>query len=138
VVRPHDDRVEQSDVDQGGKAGKKPKDEMLQRGSLGVSVGSGDDGAHLMHVHEGSAAQLAGLSAGDVIIAVDGLRATRGNLSKLVGDRAPGTKLRVHAFRRDEMHEVDVVLKAPELEAAYFTLRTDVDADKKRAQWLRR
>jgi predicted metalloprotease with PDZ domain len=128
----------EGDADQGGKPGKKSRDEMLQRGTLGVTVGGGDDGAHLAHVHENSAAQLAGLSAGDVIIAVDGLRATRGNLSKLTGERAPGTKLRIHAFRRDELHEVDVVLKAPDLEAMYFTIATNDAAEKKRKAWLRR
>jgi predicted metalloprotease with PDZ domain len=132
-------RPVEGDADQGGKPGKKSREEALARGTLGVTVGGGDDGAHLAHVHENSAAQLAGLSAGDVIIAVDGLRASRGNLSKLTGERAPGTKLRIHAFRRDELHEVDVVLKAPELEAAYFIVKSNDEAgEKKRKAWLRR
>lgn len=130
----------EGDADQGGKPGKKSREEMVQRGTLGVTVGSGDEGAHLAHVHEGGAAQLAGLSAGDVVVAVDGLRATRGNLTKLVGERPPGTKLRIHAFRRDELHEVDVVLRAPELEAAFFTIATtpNEESEKKRKAWLRR
>lgn len=130
-------RPAESDHDQGGKAGKKPADDLAARGVLGVTLGGGDDGAHLASVHEGGAAQAAGLSAGDIILAVDGLRATRGNLQRLCGDRAPGACVRVHAFRRDELFEVDVVLQAPERDVAFYTLRaSDTAADQKRAAWL--
>ncbi|HEY4221249.1 MAG TPA: PDZ domain-containing protein [Myxococcota bacterium] len=131
-------RPSDGDSDQGGKAGKKPRDEVMQRGTLGVTIGGGDDGAHLAHVHDGGAAQEAGLSAGDVVIAVDGLKATRGNLHKLVGERAPGAKMRLHAFRRDELLEIDVVLKAPELDTAWLTIGKSDDATARRNAWLLR
>ncbi len=130
-------RPADSDSDLGGKPGKKPKDEVLKRGTLGVTLSHHhDDGAHLHVVHDGGAAQDAGLASGDVVIAVDGLRATRGNLRKLVGERAPGTRIHVHAFRRDELHEIDVVLKAPALDTAWLSLRTDEEAAARRAAWL--
>ncbi|MBI1948904.1 MAG: M61 family metallopeptidase [Deltaproteobacteria bacterium] len=130
-------RPAESDHDQGGKAAKKPVEELAARGVLGITLGSGDDGAHLAHVHDGGAAQAAGLSAGDVVVAVDGLRATRTNLLRLCGERPPGARLHVHAFRRDELLELEVVLRAPEHDVAYFTLRAGDDAaDGKRAAWL--
>jgi predicted metalloprotease with PDZ domain len=129
-------RPSEGDSDQGGKPGKKSKEELLQRGVLGVTLGGGDDGAHLATVHDGGAAQEAGLSAGDVVIAVDGLKVTRANLNRIVGERAPGSKLRLHVFRRDELHEFDVVLKAPEADTCFFSLRTDDAADARRAAWL--
>ena len=129
-------RPSEGDADQGGKPGKKSADEMLQRGTMGVTLGGGDDGAHLNHVHDHGAAQLAGLSAGDIVMAIDGLRASRGNFAKLIGERPPGTVLRIHAFRRDELREVDVVLKGPELDVAYFSLRSDEAAEAKRKAWL--
>lgn len=130
-------RPAETDHDQGGKAGKKPKEELAARGTLGVTLGAGDDGAHLAHVHDGSAAQAAGLSAGDVVMAVDGLRATRGNLLRLCNERPPGAKVHVHAFRRDELLELDVVLKAPDHDVAYFTVKAgDAAADQRRAAWL--
>jgi predicted metalloprotease with PDZ domain len=124
-----------SDADQGGKAGKKDAD---KRGSLGVSVGGGDDGAHIATVHDGGAAQKAGISAGDVIIAIDGLKASRGSLNRVVGERSPGDRLHLHVFRRDELHEFDVMLQAPEKEAAWFTLddAAPPEAHKRRAGWL--
>ena len=113
-VRPVD-----SDGDTGGKPGKKDAD---KRGTLNVSLGSGDDGAHISVVHDGGAAQAAGLSAGDVVIAVDGLRVNKGSLNKTIGERAIGDRVQLHAFRRDELFTVDVVVGAPEKKAAWFVI----------------
>jgi predicted metalloprotease with PDZ domain len=81
--------------------------------SLNIGVGRDPLGAKLTQVHEGGAAHQAGLSAGDVVIAVDGLR-VNGNPSNLdqlftryrVGDTVP-----VHAFRRDELMRFEVTLQ---------------------------
>lgn len=125
----------ESDSDQGGKAGKPDAD---KRGTLNVSLGGGDDGAHLSVVHEGGAASRAGLSAGDVIVAVDGLKVTRGNLLKVIGERAPGDRVKLHAFRRDELFEVDVDVMAPDKRAAWFTLDDKATPEQlaRRAAWL--
>ena len=81
--------------------------------SLDAGIGRDPLGARLTQVHEGGAAHLAGLSALDVVIAIDGLR-VNGNPSNVdallaryrVGDRVP-----VHAFRRDELMAFDVTLQ---------------------------
>lgn len=83
------------------------------KASLDAGIGRDPLGAKLTQVHEGGAAHLAGLSALDVIIAIDGLR-VNGNPSNVdallaryrVGDRVP-----VHAFRRDELMAFDVTLQ---------------------------
>jgi len=123
------------DSDQGGKPGKKDVD---KRGALGVSFGGGDDGAHLQHVHDGGAAQKAGLSTGDVVIAADGLRVGRTSLARLASERTPGDRLHLHVFRRDELFEVDVVLQAPALEAVWFASDDQVppEVSARRAAWL--
>jgi predicted metalloprotease with PDZ domain len=125
----------ESDADQGGKPGKADAD---KRGTLNVSLGAGDDGAHLGVVHDGGAAQLAGLSAGDVIIAVDGLKVTRGTLNKVIGDHAPGDRVKIHAFRRDELFEVEATVGAPDKRAAWFTLDDHATPEQlaRRAAWL--
>jgi predicted metalloprotease with PDZ domain len=84
-------------------------------GKVSLDAGIGRDmlGAKLTQVHEGGAAHQAGLSALDVVIAIDGLR-VNGNPSNVdallaryrVGDRVP-----VHAFRRDELMAFDVTLQ---------------------------
>ncbi|MPW09309.1 PDZ domain-containing protein [Paraburkholderia sp. CNPSo 3155] len=82
--------------------------------SLGVRLRGGADCA-LATVHEGSAAQKAGLSAGDVLIALDGLRVTGGNIDALLARYQPGAKVEVHAFRRDELRVAQVKLDGPEV-----------------------
>ena len=82
--------------------------------SLGVRVRGGAD-CVLAAVHEGSAAQKAGFSAGDVLIAIDGLRVTGSNLDGLLARYLPGAKVEVHAFRRDELRRAELKLDAPEV-----------------------
>ena len=82
--------------------------------SLGVRVRGGAD-CTLTAVHDGSAAQKAGLSAGDVLIAIDGLRVTGSNLDSLLGRYQPGAAVEVHAFRRDELRVARVRLDGPEV-----------------------
>jgi predicted metalloprotease with PDZ domain len=81
--------------------------------SLGARLRGGAD-CTLAAVHEGSAAQKAGLSAGDVLIALDGLRVTGSNLDGLLARYRPGVKVEVHAFRRDELRATQVKLDGPE------------------------
>ncbi|MBL3960719.1 PDZ domain-containing protein, partial [Bacteroides thetaiotaomicron] len=61
-------------------------------------------------VYEGGAAHRAGLSAGDTLIAVDGLRVTGTNLDALLARYRPGDKVEVHAFRRDELRTAKLKL----------------------------
>ena len=128
-------RALDSDSDAGGKAGKKDGE---KRGSMGLMLSGGDDGAHVGHVYDGGAAQKAGISAGDVVVAVDGLRAARGMLARHVADRSPGERLHLHVFRRDELYEVDMVLQAPELEGVWFSIdeSADAKAQERRRAWL--
>ncbi len=59
--------------------------------------------------------QKAGLSAGDVLVAVDGLRVTGSNLDTLLGRYLPGAVVEIHAFRRDELLLTRVKLDPPEV-----------------------
>src|SRR4030095_9676707 len=76
---------------------------------LGVQFASGAD-CRLAYVHDGTPAQAAGLSAGDVVIAVGGLRATPGNLDKLLLRYAPGDRVVLAVFRRDEVTHSNAAL----------------------------
>jgi predicted metalloprotease with PDZ domain len=63
--------------------------------------------------HRDGPAARAGLSAGDRLVAVDGLRCDEATLKAVLARRKPGTPVRVHAFRRDELVEATVTLAAP-------------------------
>ncbi|MEF8715200.1 MAG: PDZ domain-containing protein [Accumulibacter sp.] len=81
--------------------------------SLGVQTGSDGSEARLTIVYEGSPAQVAGLSAGDLLLAINGLRVTPSTLDRLLSRRQAGETVHIHAFRRDELMEFTVQLGAP-------------------------
>ncbi len=106
--------------------------------SLGARVRGGAD-CTLAAVHDGSAAQKAGLSAGDVLIAVDGLRVTGSNLDALLSRYQPGAKVEIHAFRRDELRVAQLKLDGPDV-ARYKLAANDKPASAvtARKRWLGR
>ncbi|WP_374536277.1 M61 family metallopeptidase [Chitinimonas taiwanensis] len=79
---------------------------------LGARTGSDGALVKLTHVLSDGPAEHAGLSAGDVLVAIDGLKATAGNLDATLAAAKPGDKLDVLAFRRDELMNVKLKLEA--------------------------
>ena len=67
----------------------------------------------IQSAHRDGPAARAGLSAGDKLVAVDGLRCDEATLKAVLARRRPGTQIKVHAFRRDELIESTVTLAAP-------------------------
>ncbi|KAG1460102.1 hypothetical protein G6F57_014378 [Rhizopus arrhizus] len=83
--------------------------------SLDVRTRKQGDSLLLATVLEGGAGHQAGLSAGDVLVAVDGLRVDApAGLDLLLAQYRPGDRVTVHVFRRDELRAFRVRLTAPE------------------------
>ena len=102
--------------------------------SLGAKTASDANDVKLANVFDGGAAQAAGLSAGDSLLAIDGLRITPATLDKLLARHQPGDTVRVHAFRRDELMEFAVRLDPPPEDDARLALAEG--ANTLRTQWL--
>lgn len=83
----------------------------LAKPSLDANIGREGADAKLSAVHEGGAAHRAGLSAGDLLVAIDGLRVTGNNLESLLSRYRVGDTVQVHAFRRDELMTFAVQLQ---------------------------
>jgi predicted metalloprotease with PDZ domain len=109
----------------------------LGKPSLGVRVRGSTD-CTVAAVHDGSAAQKAGLSAGDLLVAIDGLRVTGSNLDTLLSRYLPGAAVEVHAFRRDELRVVRAKLDAPEITRYKLAAvnKAKVTARRARERWL--
>lgn len=105
-----------------------------QRSSLGVKTASEGREVRLATVYDGGAAQAAGLAAGDLLLAIDGLRVTPESLETLLTRRAPGATINVHVFRRDELMAFTLRLDAPAADNARLAC-TDRHAHQRRA-WL--
>jgi predicted metalloprotease with PDZ domain len=127
-------RAAESDQDKGGKPSVKARPD---RATLGIRLADGAVDPRVGTALDGGAAQVAGLAAGDVIVAVDGLRATRGNLEALVGEHAPGVTVRIHAFRDDELKVFDVTLQAAPMDTCFLKAsdRVDDTIRARRAAW---
>ncbi len=78
--------------------------------SLGVRTKAEGADLKLITVFDQGPAQQAGLAAGDVLVAVDGLRVAAGNLDKLLARRRAGDRVTLHAFRRDELLVTEALL----------------------------
>jgi predicted metalloprotease with PDZ domain len=92
-----------------------------QTASLGVKTAAEGKEVRLATVYDGGAAQAAGLAAGDLLVAIDGLRATPASLDQLLARRSPGDLLAIHAFRRDELMEFTLRLDAQPADSARLT-----------------
>ncbi len=83
--------------------------------TLDVRTRRQGDALTLATVFEGGAAHRGGLSAGDVLVAIDGIKVDPASgLEPLLARYRAGDRLRVHVFRRDELRSYRVRLGAPE------------------------
>ncbi|HHM04610.1 MAG TPA: M61 family peptidase [Gammaproteobacteria bacterium] len=124
--------------DPGGRPLKESGERLARRVALGIRLAENQQEARLATVLSGSAAEAAGLAAGDVLVALDGLRVTAQNLGTSLAAHRPGERVVVHAFRRDVLQEFLVELQAPALDTCYLSLTDPVDGPvrARRSAWL--
>jgi len=104
-------------LDKGGKANSQ-----LPASTLGANVKESDAGLQIISVKENAAAQLAGLSAGDTIIAINALKANMKMYQDWLKLSQPGSQHQLVAFRRDELMNFEVELQQPEKDTAVLTI----------------
>ncbi len=105
----------------------------VQRGRLGIAIQGVDKdlaqsfglpdarGALVSSVEAGSAADKAGLKAGDVVLGVDGARIQdSADLPRIIGDKRPGSRVRLDVWREGKSRELTATLDElnPETTAA--------------------
>jgi predicted metalloprotease with PDZ domain len=102
--------------------------------SLGAKTSSENNEVRLTTVYTDSAAQQAGLSAGDVLVAIDGVRVTPATLDRQLMRRRAGDRITVHAFRRDELRSFSLQLAQPTVNIASLVAK---GSNALREAWLK-
>jgi predicted metalloprotease with PDZ domain len=104
----------------------------------GAVVADDQGRARVRTVHAGSPAEAAGLSPGDELVAVAGLRATAAGLDEILRRYPAGEALAVHALRADEL--ITTTLRPAEPPGDTFYLEFDSEAgtaeQQRREEWL--
>ena len=102
---------------------------------LGVRLAEDPLGAKILLAHDDGLAMAAGLSAGDVIIALDGLKTDARKFDEQLAAWQPGDTIEVHAFRRDELLRYRITLAVgPENSA--FLLPAEGGLTEQGRSWL--
>lgn len=82
--------------------------------AMGLKLAGGQGEARVANVYDDGPAQAAGVAAGDVLVALDGLRIAHAKaLEDMLARRQAGDELTLHVFRRDELMRFVLVLDAP-------------------------
>lgn len=71
--------------------------------SLNIRTKTQNENCLISHVYENGAAHQGGLSAGDVLVAIDNIRVDNKNLDTLLQRYRVKDKVSIHVFRRDEL-----------------------------------
>jgi predicted metalloprotease with PDZ domain len=126
-------RPAQNATDRGGK----PAGGTLPQSTLNARIGAD---MKILTAYTGGAAERAGLAGGDQLVALDELKASVETLRALLERPNTGQRLKIHAFRRDELLEVEVTLAAAALDTCALSLIDSADAPalKRREAWLTR
>jgi predicted metalloprotease with PDZ domain len=119
------------------KGGEPPEPGAAERAVLGARTAAAEGGAKVTHVFTGGAAHGAGIAAGDLLVAVDGLRVSAGDLEARLAEYPPGSTLVVHLFRRDELMALPVRLQAAPADTVWLEpTEADAAARARRRDWL--
>jgi predicted metalloprotease with PDZ domain len=104
------------------KGGMEASVDHSRKARLGGQFARDDAGARIVSLPNGTPAHRAGLSAGDVIIAMNGIRTDASGIERHLGRLAPGDTVIVHAFRRDELLVVTAVLDSVPLDTCWLSV----------------
>ncbi len=124
----------------GGKDnGGKPKPESeLPEVWLGAVLGNRNGATVFQSVHNGGPAELAGISPGDELVALDGLRISQGGPETRSRRYSPGDKSTVTVFRGDELITLRLKWAAAPEDTCYLQVNSEADEEQtaRRQGWL--
>lgn len=124
--------------DKGGRC--TPDEQIFAKPVIGARYRQQGDLVELTNVFDGGAAQAAGLSPADKLIAFDGLQPTAGQLAAMVASVTPGESRTVYLFRRDELMRVELTPRPAPADTCDLWLLADDEVTpevvQRRHRWL--
>lgn len=107
-------------------------------GATGTWLGVATSGIKVTTVFDGSPAQVAGISPGDELIAIDGFRTTSdGDLRSLLTTRKVGERVRFSLFRRHRLLDTVALLEhAPPTRYEFATVAEPGHSGEQYTRWL--
>ena len=121
--------------------GPKPRaadDESPVPGYLGVQVENAEGAARVRHVLLDTPGRRAGITPGDEIVAIDGVKVTADKFDKALRRHPPGRPAEVTLFRRGRLRSVSVTMGTPPPEKYAFSPLSTADELARRVyeNWL--
>jgi predicted metalloprotease with PDZ domain len=110
-----------------------------KNGKPGLGLRTVRDGSDckVANVYENGTAHKAGISAGDVLVAIDGLRVTGTNLDGVLSRYRAGDAVDLHVFRRDELLKLKAKVHAADAPNVSLAVEAKpVTAVRLRNDWL--
>ena len=106
--------------------------------ALGMRTKAESSVLKLSSVMDDGASAGAGLSGGDELVAIDGVRVTANNLEALLSRYAAGDTLQITAFRRDELLSFNVAYAGPKLDETelFLAAKQSPEAREMREKWF--
>ncbi len=104
--------------------------------SLGIEYKSAAIGIKVKNVYLDSAASKAGISAGDNLISLNGIKLDYSTFEKRLAERTIGETVELLAFRRDELHSFKLKLEASEADTAYISYKNKEPSEQLK-NWLK-
>ncbi len=104
--------------------------------TLGMRCTRSEAGLKVDTVFEGGAAQLAGIAAGDLLIALEGLSVLNTPMDEMLCRYQAGTKLTVHAFRHEYLMEFTIRPEPAADDTCWLSLVDDAESDVRFRDWL--
>ncbi|MGB5334698.1 MAG: PDZ domain-containing protein [Woeseiaceae bacterium] len=120
------------------KGGKPAEANQLPAVWLGATLGSSDGKPRFLSVHNGGPAELAGISPGDELIALDGLRIDVAGCEARTRRYRPGDVTELTVFRGDELISARMKWAEAPTDTCYLAFDDDADAavQSRRGAWL--
>ena len=104
--------------------------------NLGARFIPDPSGIRVQFIFDDGDLQRAGVAANDVIIAINGLKASKDNLASLLTPYNIGDQIALHIFRRDELMHFNVTLTAAKSDTWYLDVTAEAVAKSRRDSWL--